>query len=266
MKLSPQACTGFAFHLLAACTMVLLGLPLRGHAATNPLVPQRAAVQPPAARLELLTEVQRASLPNASIVTLISGRMATMGQLRQEHDIRMKRFVNASTLGMQLLQRAPIYKAPNYQGLSKPPLPMQPISGVAKDYTDFCTAAQATACVYFPTGVSNYDYYQPFWATLTPLVVDIDPLITDNKVCDAGGGHHMDNNQGCIYAYPVIVTPNFTAGNFTASATGGCTNGQFSEIYDPHGAVQIKYTGTVPFATTNTVSPGLECIVRVMPN
>jgi hypothetical protein len=80
------------------------------------------------------------------------------------------------------------------------------------------------------------------------------------------GGNLLQNNQGCGYAYPVVVTPNFTPGNYTAPATGGCSHGMFSEIYDPHGAVQIRYTSGIPIATTNTPAPGLVCIVRVIPN
>lgn len=246
----------------------MLGLPVQGHAGTSPQLPQATAFQAQgAARLELLTTVQRASLPNSAIVTLINGRTATMGQVRQEHDIRMQRFANARLLGSAWQQKIPLNQNPRNQGSNKSPLPMPPVQNAAKDYTDFCTAAQATACLYFPAGVSSYAVYSIGWLTPPlPLVFDFDPLITDSAVCAAGGGNMLPNNQGCGYAYPVVVTPNFTPGNYTAPATGGCSNGMFSETYDPHGAVQIKYTGGIPIVTTNTPQPGLVCIVRVIPN
>ena len=267
MKPTLQIRAGFACNLITALATVALGLPVRGHAATRPQVPQASAVQAQgAARLELLTPVQRANLPDSVIVTLLNGRMATMAQLRQEHNIRMQRFANARVLGSTSLQKAPLNQHPGNLGSNKSPLPMPPVPYAAKDYTDYCTAAQATACLYFPAGVPSYAVYAPFGISSLPAVIDFDPLITDSGVCAAGGGFMMQNNEGCGYAYPVVVTPNFTPGNYTAPATGGCSNGMFSETYDPHGAVQIQYTSAIPIVTTNTPPPGLVCIVRVIPN
>ena len=266
MKPSSQIRAGFACNLIAALATLAVGLPGRGHAATRPQLPQASAVQAQgAARLELLTSVQRANLPDAVIVTLINGRTATMAQFRQEHNIRMQRFANARALGSASMQRIPINQKPLNVG-SKSPLPMPPVPYAAKDYTDFCTAAQATACLYFPAGVSSYAIYAPFGVSSLPYVFDFDPLITDSGVCSAGGGILLQSNQGCAYPYPAIVTPNFTPGNYTAPATAGCRNGMFSETYDPHGAVQIQYTSSFPIVTTNTPAPGLVCIVQVIPN
>ncbi len=268
MKPSPQIRRGFAYNLIAALATLVLGLPMQGHAAPRPQVPQASVVQAPgAARLELLTPVQRSSLPDSVIVTLIGGRTATMRQVRQEHDICMQRFASARALGSEWLRKIPVNQNPGNQGSNKSPLPMQPLPYAAKDYTDFCTAAQATACLYFPAGVSSYVVYSSFGlAAIPPVVFDFDPLITDSTVCSAGGGYMLQSNQGCGYAYPIVVTPNFTPGNYTAPATFGCSNGMFSETYDPHGAVQIKFTGGIPIVTTNASPPGLVCIVRVIPN
>jgi hypothetical protein len=268
MRPSPQICTGFAWALVTALTALALGLPVQGQGATSPQPPQAMAVPAQrAVRLELLTTAQRASLPNAAIVTLLSGRTATMGQVRQEHDMRMQRFANARVWG-SASQKIPVRQNPANQGSNKSPLQMPPVQYAAKDYTDFCIAAQATACLYFPAGVSSY-IANPLggWGAPTlPLVFDIDPLITEGAVCSAGGGNLLQNNAGCAYAYPVLVTPNFTPGNYTASATSGCSNGMFSETYDPHGAVQITYINGPPIVTTTTTQPGLVCIVRVVPN
>jgi hypothetical protein len=243
--------------------VLALPVPVGGHAATGLPLPQASAVQPQGTlRLELLPLAQRASLPDSAIVTLINGRTATMAQLRQEHTLRMQRFAAARFLGSEWQRKVPLN-----QNSGKSPLPMPPVQFAAKDYTDFCTAAHATACVYFPAGVSSYVAYFPTWS-FTPvpnMVFDFDPLITDAAVCSAGGGN-MLNNAGCGYAYPVTVTPNFTPGNYTASATVGCSNAMFSHTYDPHGAVQIRYTGGAPIDTTNTPPPGLVCIVQVIPN
>jgi hypothetical protein len=265
MKPFSQNCAGFACNIIASLATLMLGLPVQGHAATGPQLPQAAAVQAPGvARLELLTSVQRASLPDSAIVTLINGRTITMGQVRQEHNTRMQRFATARLLGSAWSRKVPLNQNSGNQGSTKSPLPMAPVQYAAKDYTDFCTAAQATACGYFPAGVV---FYSLAWGTVTvPLVFDIDPLITDSTVCSAGGGNLMQNNQGCGYGYPVVVTPNFTPGNYSAPATSGCSNGVFSETYDPHGAVQIKYVSSIPVVTTNIAAPGFVCIVRVIPN
>ena len=268
MKPSLQMPTGFACNLIAAVATLVLGLPVQGHAAPAPQRPQASAVQAQGAqRLELLMAPQRASLPDSAIVALMNGRTASMGQLRQEHDIRMRRFANARALGNTWLQKIPLNKYPGNQGSNKSPLPMPAVQYAAKDYTDFCTAAHATACLYFPAGVSSFGPYSPGWgASPPPVVFDFDPLITDTAVCSAGGGYMLQNNQGCGYAYPIVVTPNFTPGNYSTPATGGCSNAIFSETYDPHGAVQIKYLGGIPIDTTSTPGPGLVCIVRVIPN
>ena len=266
MKTSPQIRTSFARILIATFTTLVT---VQGLAAPPPALPQASTPQAQGiARLELLTPAQRTSLPDSVIVTLLSGRTATMAQVRQEHNIRMQRFANARALGAESLHRIPVNQVVGNPS-NKSPLPMPAVPYAAKDYTDFCTAAQATACLYFPAGVSSYSFYSPGWGAppLPSMVFDFDPLISDSAVCSAGGGNMLPNNQGCGYAYPVVVTPNFTPGNYTAPATAGCSsNGLFSEIYDPHGAVQIKFTGGIPIVTTNTAQPGLACIVRVIPN
>jgi hypothetical protein len=260
--------TSFACNLIAAAFATwVLGMPARGQAATTLPVPQASAVQAQgAARLELLPSAQRASLPDSTIVTLFNGRTATMGQVRQEHDMRMQRFASARLLGSAWLHKVPMNQNTGNQGSNPSPLPMPAVPYAAKDYTDFCVAAQATACLYFPAG-SSYFSYAPFGGiSPIPLVFDFDPLITDSSVCSAGGGNLLPNNQGCGYGYPIVVTPNFKPGNYATPATAGCSNSVFSDVYDRHGAVQLKYTAGAPIITTNTPPPGLVCIVRVIPN
>jgi len=264
---SPRLRMGFACNLITALATVVLGLPTpQGRAATTLQRPQASAVQEQGAlRLELLTSAQRASLPDSAIVAMMNGRIATMGQVRQEHNMRMQRFANARLLGSGSLHKVPLNQNSGKGGSNPSPLPMPAVPYAAKDYTDYCTAAEATACLYFPAG-GSYDFYSPGWgAPSLPMVFDVDPLITDSTVCSAGGGNQLPSNQGCGYAYPLVVTPNFTPGNYATSATGGCSNAVFSWTYDRHGAVQIKYIGGVPIVTTNTTGPGLVCIVHVIP-
>jgi hypothetical protein len=143
-----------------------------------------------------------------------------------------------------------------------PPLPFMPLGVLipfpkasllkfAKDYLDFCTAAQATACLYFPV-VGSWEQGNGTAANnklgdTTENIVD--PLVTDPSVCQAGGG--TPGTEGCIYKYPLIQTTDFQPVNIVSDVIDCPVESiawelspypEWAPTVDPHGAASVSWT------------------------
>jgi hypothetical protein len=223
-----------------------------------------AAVRP----IQSLTPSQRLSLPATTMVKLKTGRTVSLGTLRVEHKLRIRRFADAARLGAQRgvhLQQGrgarasqtalvpmnfstQYFTSPKqtlargyhaYQG----PLPA--------DFLAFCKGARVTACLYVPAGVELIDGQAN--------AVDFDPLITDPQVCASGGGVFPPGYSECIYYYPSAYTLEFNPGQTTLKQSGNCPT-PFSKLVDPHGAVTLFVpagNGSYVYATLKS------CVVRI---
>lgn len=73
------------------------------------------------------------------------------------------------------------------------------------DFKDFCTAARATVCLYFPASLGSGGFVK-----MPPIVkaVDVDPLM-DSHGCSAAGGSELSNQwgfgPGCYLIYPAVA-------------------------------------------------------------
>jgi len=138
------------------------------------------------------------------------------------------------------------------------PIPKSTLQTYAKDYQDFCTAAQATACIYEPV-VESWQIASssnPVNNVYTLLTI-VDPLITDPTVCQSEGG--SVGQSGCVYKYPYVETTDFqpAASNpYVVNCPGGSNSWNIS--IDPHGAVSVyAYFGTWQLTSVAT------CVVQV---
>jgi len=233
----------------------------------------------------------RMHLPAATIVQLQSGRIASLGVLRAEHEARMVRFAQAAALGQSAGTRltAPAaFTVPQSLGTSAGftmglvstqgvvPLPSPasgasavvavPIAtwgtdGYAQDYLDFCSNVGASACIYLPAN-TTYNYVFPQGSnpvTDTYNVADTDPLILDLQACISRGGS-LYPGEGCVYRYPVNYFANFTPGRQPPAMAAFCS-GPASYFVDPQGAVRVNYQP--PGATFTTGSSAIVCALQV---
>ena len=226
----------------------------------------RIAFATDAARpLSSLTADERMRLPDNTMVKLASGKSASLGTLRAEHKARLERFANAEALGRSVAarlapipsnspQQAPAAGAKRRISPNPPPvsasaagaalpsgsatmkagmtIPFQPPTyqgAIAKDYVEFCKAANASICIYLPVTRMDLRLFESkTWAS------DDDPFIVDKSVCDFGGGV-LDQN-GCHFFYPTTQLVNFIPTG-PLVVTGACGK-DLLYLVDPKGAMK----------------------------
>ncbi len=138
------------------------------------------------------------------------------------------------------------------------PMPQSTLSHFAKDYQDFCTAAQATACGYLPPLESWETAYS---SGANENLVIVDPLVTDSSVCAAGGGR-LDSSGACEYTYPVQETTDYQPASSNQAYVTDCPGGknEWNIMIDPHGAASVQaYFGTWNAIITSPVT----CVIQV---
>jgi hypothetical protein len=227
-----------------------------------------------ASPIESLSAAQRASLPDATLVTVTfakTSRTVSLGTLRSEHQLRLQRFANAAKLGA--LVKAPKQNRRPGEVL-KHLVPMNYslarfnfVAGGKSDYPGplpadflaFCKAAVATGCLYFPSGVRLYSV--PYSGGLT----DADVLVTDAQLCKSEGGFETQT-PSCVYAYPINYYLSFnpgapTAQGYNVTSSASCPLPPFAKpIVDPHGALALAAVN-IPYPWTLTAVA--TCVVRV---
>jgi hypothetical protein len=242
-----------------------------------------------------MTVAERMNLPDSTMVQLPSNRVVSLGTLRSEHRAREMRFSMAAALGHSVAAKWAVHPTGPGQ-LSPPPanvrsapgqttkggggltkatttnigvspavaapllVPFHPIAGIplAKDYSDFCTAAKASVCVYVPPNT----FLRNSGAGLeTQVMMDLDPLIIDDKTCLYDGGVPSTGipSAGCKFYYPFKSLANFLpTGPLTTNAV--CDPpGQY--VVDPKGAVQANFT--YPGLPFTTGAKPITCAVQV---
>jgi hypothetical protein len=154
-------------------------------------------------------------------------------------------------------------------GPSIVPLSPAALQKYAKDYQSFCTAAQATVCIYLPSGVSAQNWETGGYTDPNTNYV-YDYLIVDPTVCQAGGGT-MDQGS-CRYAYPALSLTNFvpSASNpYAVNCPGGMyssSSGLWIVILDPHGAAEAQFVpigSAAAWPGASGSSPLETCVVQV---
>ncbi|MBZ5505643.1 MAG: hypothetical protein LAO78_09155 [Acidobacteriia bacterium] len=216
-----------------------------------------------------MTSDERMRLPDNTTVTLKTGRTATLGTLRTEHRARLERFTRATALGQTVATKlsaskpgsialSPAAKGTLAAAQVRSLVPFKiPFIPIPKDYADFCKAASASVCVYFPANtvftLGNYSF--PGEEKLT-WVQDVDPFIIDNDVCHYDGG--ILGPDGCQFVYPLADLANFKpTGPLTSEAS---CDPPAKYVVDPKGAAQASYHSSTNFVTGSTP---LTCVVQV---
>ena len=235
-----------------------------------------SAAGAPAMPIEEITPAQRASLPDATLVRLAFGRVASLGVLRSEHQARMARFAKAASANVTLNRES----APPTPDNKKKPLPrgkqvtMDPIKQGPADYRAFCNAAHASACLYFPPRAT---LYPPDGGPGEPpnSLVDFDALIDEPKACESEGGYERYANGkalSCVYSYPGLYSSNFNPGppppgdqiGGNVTWTKQCSS-SIALTIDPHGAIRmaVRKAETQKGLGFKTGQDGSSCVVSV---
>jgi len=234
-----------------------------------------------------LTIQQRLNLPGNTRVQLKGGRIATLAELREEHQRRMQRFANASALGKAAHGRMPPI---NPQISSKtarlqeqgdgtrrsgidgkaalaldanPGISMAPNTFIAnsdiplpRDYMAAC--AGSTACLYLPART-----YLASWGPSISgdfRVYDIDPMITDSGLCTNDGGL-MDPNGVCVFNYPMRVSENYQLAR-KQSTTGQC-DPPMKFKFDPANVIKVWYDAPDNAPNYLVLQDALTCVIQV---
>lgn len=224
---------------------------------------------PTARSVESLSAAERASLPNATLVTISkTHRTVSLGVLRSEHKLRLQRFANAAMFGKRASlkfekkkKRASLgtlvpmnFSQQNFSDRIYGPFP----GPFPADFLAFCKAAAVTACLYLPSG----DLIEEgAW------VWDMDPLITDPQMCTSEGG--KPEAGACAYYYPTVYNLEFNPGPPTAQGypvthSATCPS-PFGNTVDPRGAVSLDVLPQ-PAINANyylSLTSLKTCIVRV---
>ena len=241
---------------------------------------------PTARSVESLSAAERASLPDATLVTISKiGRTVSLGTLRAEHKRRMKRFANAARLGKRtsllLAQQggaanmasqfkkkkkgansgsllAMVFSLKNFNDRTLGKFTSGPYPGpFPADFLAFCKAAVATGCLYLPSG--------PFLLNQGTWVWDIDNFITDQNICAAEGGN--PEGGGCAYYYPTAYSLTFNPGQPTAqgypvTSSATCPS-PFTNTVDPRGAVSLDVVPSTNTGYRFALTSVKTCVVRV---
>jgi hypothetical protein len=248
----------YAFSLAALIVLAIFALQLQPEQSLAGTAQRLAeGVRP----FSSLSAQERAQLRPGTKVT-VGKRVTTLGTLRREHKLRLARFAGASSLGKSagasVKNKRYLVSAatkPKFQNLAVVE-PASKYQSAPRDMKDFCNAAQATVCLYYPAS--------------TELVVafggpaDIDPFITDKSVCAAEGG--VISAYGCKYTYPLEYTAQFDPGTGPPFAYKSNCDKKYWRVYaiDPHGAVVVKTTlNTKTWILFTTGSSRSTCLVRV---
>lgn len=229
---------------------------------THVIVPNTLGIVP---TFQSLSADQRLHLPDSTKVR-VGNYVTTLGQLRLEHRSRMLHIQNAklaggtAALGLQNVK--PIHFSPSAvnpvvlnPNMFKPGgqviEPPSTYSQTALDMQNFCNAAQATVCLYYPASTTFCQCGG--WAS------DIDPYITDASVCASQGGLLLQS--GCQYNYNTWYKAQFNPGSGFTTQVNCDPNYWIVTTIDNHGAIQVNTT--VPegssFATGGSPS---TCIIR----
>jgi hypothetical protein len=135
--------------------------------------------------------------------------------------------------------------------------PSSQYASAPADMKAFCSAAQASACLYLPPNqqVSAFSYG----------VADWDGLVTQSQCAQEGGAWgNIWGGTYCAFNYPVSVTVHFTpAANFKLTQTANCDRSTFTYTVDTHGAIVISMTAALPIIITTDNNP--TCVVSVTP-
>jgi hypothetical protein len=284
--------TSFRVVLCMAITALFLAF-----LVSRPALGGEAGTRPIAS----MTADERQHLPDNTMVKLKSGRTASLGTLRAEHQARMERFSKAAALGQMTAAKLATRPASSRQLSPAPTASVQSATGPAtknganshvlapspslsragsvallnpglvpfqmpkyksitattipKDYSDFCGAANASACVYLPASTAITSFGDP--TNVTSWAYDEDWLITAPGVCTYDGGEQF--HGGCIFYYPINYVAVFKPTGPLSTAAACDPPAKY--YVDPKGAIRAYYdSSSLTFTTGGTP---ITCVVQV---
>jgi hypothetical protein len=233
-----------------------------------------------AASMSTLSLDQRMHLPDSTRITVGKGTITTLGMLRGFHAARLRSFAQAATLGKNAALTSS-RQNPTRLGPSQTvrgtlpgsamqvtlPIPESPatLQKYAKDYQDFCTAANATACIYLPAGLG---YPSGTLISQDNTVVAPDYLITDPTVCAAGGGKisypGLVDQKVCVYTYPLKVVTQFVPSSSNPHVSH-CPSTDWTVLVDHHGAAvtELNAYGPTHIWDPNGTTSLVTCVLQV---
>ena len=143
------------------------------------------------------------------------------------------------------------------------PMPQSALQPFAKDYQDFCRGAGATACLYFPVGISTWGsstYAYPNSNLVISILLVYDPLVIDPMVCQAEGG--TMTSWACQYTYPGLSLTNYVPSSTNPYAMN-CRPGLYtwSTTIDPHGAAEVKFNKD--YSSVQGLTAPDTCVIQV---
>jgi hypothetical protein len=251
-----------------------------------------------------LSPAERNQLPDGTQVTLPSGKIVTLGMLRAWHTAHTQAFTAASSMGRTIADKLSKQTPASGQAagnlnppagpsgtsragttrssVDQPPPHQIPVTQVGPvtlvafqpppgpvpwDYLNFCNAAQATVCLYFPADASCF-------VTGTTGICD-DYMVTDAALCSSFGGTYQpwySNGDvpgaaaACRYSYPLLQRRSF-APTGPAAVVAVCEWGHYK--FDPKGEVDADAV-SAPYRVSGYVfstPPGTglpnSCVVQV---
>jgi hypothetical protein len=223
---------------------------------------------------EKLSMRERLNTAPDSTIVKVGPRTTTLGQLRAAHRAREATLLRAGSLGVGLRGK-PIPVAgggvravgvghPGVGNMGNPQLVPQAVveppsqyASAPADMKAFCSAAQASACLYLPP-----DQYV---SAAQSGVADWDGLVTQSQCAQEGGGWgDMWGGTYCAFNYPGSVTVHFTpAANYKLTQSASCDRRTFAYTVDVHGAITISLTAAMWGIMTTDDNP--TCVVSVTP-
>jgi hypothetical protein len=206
-----------------------------------------------------LTAQQRTQLPDSTKVSM-GKYVTTLGALRLQHRNRTLQISRANGFGLGAVQgvnhvmpvRVGIYTGNLGQQLAGHPViePAADYSQTALDMQNFCNAAKAAVCLYYPA--------ETVLCQCGGWAENDDPYITDPSVCASQGGIML--TWACQYNYNTWYKIQFNPGSgFTYKANCDATYWKITTV-DKHGAIQVD--SAIPEgATFTTGSSPTSCVI-----
>jgi hypothetical protein len=131
---------------------------------------------------------------------------------------------------------------------------------IPADYTAFCNAALATACIYLPPNTIFTPDYLGDPTTYNRYVIDVDPFITDQATCSSLGGT-LDGQQQCEFKYFYGQETLFQKGVTLTTATS-CDQPSYVVLHPELGWIVVSYPNPSGFVTITTGATPVTCVLQ----
>ena len=130
---------------------------------------------------------------------------------------------------------------------------------VPADYTAFCNAALASACIYLPPNTIFTPDINGNPNSYNRDVIDVDPFITDQTTCSSLGGT-LDGQQQCEFKYFYGQQTTFKQG-LTLTTAASCDQPSYYVLHPELGWIVVAYPPPSGFTITTGATP-ITCVLQ----